>query len=408
MIEPAPLEDLAPQNLDRANEDIAADDADAGFILLSDPDITLAEIEAVDAAMRSPRLSSGTKVPAFEAAFAAYLGRKYAVAVPSGTLGLLLALKAYGIGPGDEVIASAYSFRETAHAISLAGARPVFADIDYWAGTLVPEKAQACITARTRAIVACNNNGHPAHWAGLRALAQQHDLLLLEDSTEAIGSKYKGRLVGSFGDVSVFDFSQPSPLVCGEGGMVVTDDIDVVVALRRHRSHRLEERASVVVSGTPPYQAGMSDIAAALGLAQLTRLDEILERRRLIQHLYYKHVQSFEGIKDPYVGPDVTEVNWLLYLVHLGNRFSRSSRDAIVDDLHVEEVEAAGYCNPLHLQRHYLDLGYRRGSFLVTEKLADRAVALPFHTHLTENQIAFIVATMKDSSINVGAGAAIY
>jgi perosamine synthetase len=387
---------------------IVADEADETFIPLSDPDITMAEIEAVDAIMRSPRLSSGPEVEAFETAFAAYVGRKYAVAVPSGTLGLLIALRSYGIGPGQEVITSSYSFRETVHAISIAGARPVFADIDYWAGTIVPEKAEARITANTRAIVASNSNGHPAQWSGLRAVAKKHGLVLIEDSTEAIGSRYQGALVGIFGDVAVFDFAQPSALTCGEGGMVVTDDIDVAVALRRHRAHRLDERASVVVSATAPYQAGMSSIAAALGLAQLRRLDEILERRRLTEHLYNKHMQSFEGIKPPYIGPDVTEVNWFLYVVHLGTRFTRYSRDAIVEDLRVEQVEAAAYSNPLHLQRHYFDLGYRRGDYFVTEKVADRAVALPFHTHLTEDQIEFIVGTMKDASVNVGAGAAIY
>nr|WP_137042992.1 DegT/DnrJ/EryC1/StrS family aminotransferase [Pseudolabrys sp. FHR47] len=402
MTEPAVLEDIEPMDIGVEEE------ADTSFIPLSDPDITLAELAAVEEVLRSSRVSSGPKVEEFEAAFATYLGRKYAVAVPSGTIGLLIALKAYEIGPGHEVIASPYSFRETAHAVSLAGARPVFSDIDYWAGTLVPEKVEARITEKTRAIVACNVNGHPAPWSALRAVAKKHSLLLLEDSTEAIGSKYQGALVGTFGDVAVFDFSQPSLLTCGEGGMVVTDDVDVAVALRRHCSHRLEERSSVVVSATPPYQAAMSDMAAALGLTQLQRLDEILERRRLIEHYYYKHVQSFEGIKDPYVAPEVTEVNWFLYLVHLGTRFSKSSRDAIVEDLHVEQVQAAAYCNPLHLQRHYFDLGYRRGSFLVAEKVADRAVALPFHTHLSEDQIAFIVATMKDASINVGAGAAIY
>ncbi|CAN5375367.1 DegT/DnrJ/EryC1/StrS family aminotransferase [soil metagenome] len=396
------------QDAGHSDDNVIIEDADESFIPLSDPDITVAEIEAVDSVMRSPRLSSGPAVEAFEAAFAAYVGRAYAIAVPSGTIGLLLALKAYGIGPGDEVIASPYSFRETAHAISIAGAKPVFSDIDYWAGTLVPAKVEARITASTRAIVAGNNNGHPAQWSELRAIAGQHGLVLIEDSTEAIGSRYKGALVGSFGDVSVFDFSQPSALTCGEGGMVVTDDVDIAVTLRRHRSHRLEERASVVVGATPAYQAVMSNIAAALGLAQLQRLDEILERRRLTEHLYYKYVQSFEGIKDPYVGPDVTEINWFLYLVHLGTRFSRSSRDAIVEDLGVEQVEAAAYSNPLHLQRHYFELGYRRGDYLVTEKVADRTVALPFHTHLTEDQISFIVETMKEASINVGAGAAIY
>lgn len=389
-------------------DDIGEDAAEATFIPLSDPDMTVAELEAVNLALQAPRLSAGPTVEAFEEAFAAYLGRKYAVAVPSGTMGLLLTLHAYGIGPGDEVIASPYSFRETAHAISLCGARPVFADIDYWAGTLVPDKAAPRITEKTKAIVACNNNGHPAAWDGLRALAKAHNLILIEDSTEAIGSRYKDALVGTFGDTAVFDFSQPSPLTCGEGGMVVTDDIDVVVALRRFRSHRLDERSSVVVSMTAPYQAPMSDVTAALGLAQLQRLEEILERRRYVEHLYYKYVQSFEGIKDPYIGPDVTEVHWFLYVVHLGTRFSKSSRDAIVDDLKVEKVESTGYANPLHLQRHYFDLGYRRGDYLVTEKVADRAIALPFHTHLTEDEIEFIVATMKDASINVGAGSAIY
>jgi len=388
--------------------DVADDGTEEGLIALSDPDITLAEIEAVDQIMRSARLSNGPVVEEFEQAFAAYVGRRYAIAVPSGTIGLLLALKACGIGPDQEVIASPYSFREATHAIAVAGATPIFADIDYWAGTLAPDKVEACITTNTRAIVASNNNGHPAAWTELRAIAKEHALLLIEDSTEAIGSRYKGELVGSFGDVAVFDFSQPSALTCGEGGMVLTDDVDIAVALRRLRSHRLEERASVVVSSTPPYQAVMSNIAAALGLAQLRRLDEILERRRLIEHLYYKYVQSFEGIKPPYVGPDVTEVNWFLYVVHLGTRFTRSSRDSIVEDLRLEQVEAAAYCNPLHLQRHYFERGHRRGDYFVTEKVADRAVALPFHTHLTEDQISFIVETMKEASINDGAGAAIY
>ena len=378
------------------------------LILLSDPDVTPAELDAVDTVLRSSRLSNGLVAEAFEEAFARYVGRKYAVAVPSGTLGLLITLKAYGIGPGQDVIASSYSLRETIHAIRLVGAMPIFSDIDYWAGTIAPDKIEARLTDRTRAIIASNNNGHPAAWAALRALAKKHDLILIEDSTEAIGSKYQDALVGTFGDTAIFDFSQPSPLVCGEGGIVVTDDIDIAVGLRRHRSRREDERSSVVIGATAPYQAGMSDLSAALGLTQLKRLDEILERRRLTEHLYYKHLKSFEGIKDPYVAPDVTEVNWFLYVVHLGTRFSRSSRDAIIEDLRVEDVEAIAYSNPLHLQRHYFDLGYRRGDLFVTEKVADRAVALPFHTHLSEDQISFIVETMKDASINVGAGSAIY
>jgi len=385
------------------------DEADvAGFIPLSDPDMTMAELVAVEKAMQATNLSGGALVESFEAAFATYLGRKYAIAVPSGTVGLFLALKAYGIGAGDEVIAPSYGFRETAHAISLAGARPVFSEVDYWAGTLVAEKIEPRLTEKTRAILAGNTNGHPAPWPALRALAQSQGLLLIEDSSEAIGSRLAGQVVGTFGDCTVFDFSQPFPITCGEGGMVVTDDIDLAVTLRRLRSRQLADRSSVVVGTSATLQAGISDITAALGLAQLKRIDEILAKRRAVEQLYFKHIQSFEGIKDPYIAPDVTEVHWFLYAVHLGTRFSRSSRDAIIDDLRVEDIEAAAFSSPLHLQRHYMDLGYKRGDFFVTEKVADRAIALPFHTHLQEEQIAFIVETMKDASINVGAGAAIY
>jgi len=378
------------------------------WIPLCDPDLSQAELDAVMDVLQSPFITSGEAIEAFEAAFAKYLGRKYAISVANGTIGLMITLDAYGIKPGDEVICSPHSFREMPHAIGLRGAFPIFADIDYWSGILVPEKAEAKITHRTKAIVVCNVNGHPAPWTTYREIADRNKLILIEDSSEAIGSTYKNALVGTFGDCSIFDFAQPGPLVCGEGGMVVTDDLDMAMALRRYRSHRLEERASVVVGGAPAYRGGMSNIAAALGLAQLQRLELMLERRKRAEYWYYDYVKSFEGIKDPYIGPDVTEVHWFLYIVHLGTRFSRSSRDGIIDDMKKEDIEAAAYSVPLHLQPYYFDLGYRRKDFLVTEKVADRAVLLPFHAHLTEDQIAFIVGTMKDASINIGAGAAIY
>ena len=378
------------------------------FLPLSDPDLLQSDLEAVLETLNSQSLSAGPVVEQFETEFASYLSRKHAIAVASGTIGLLLALRARGIGAGDEVIASAHSFRETAHAILLCGARPVFADIDYWAGTLDPIKAKAKVTERTSAIIAGNTNGHPAPWEPLRELATEAGVMLIEDSTEAIGSVYKGKLVGGFGDCSVFDFSQPGSLVCGEGGMIVTDDDELASLIRRLRSHRFEERASVVLGAYPPLQASMSDIAAALGLAQLRRIELLLARRKRVERWYYQYVQSFEGIKDPYVAPEVDQVCWFLYVVHLGTRFSRSTRDSIIDDLHTEKIGACAYSQPLHLQRAYFDLGYRRRDLFVTEKVAERAVALPLHAHLTEDQIAFIVGTMKDASINLGAGAAIY
>lgn len=378
------------------------------FLPLNDPDLAQSDLEAVMEILQGQRLSQGETVEAFEEEFARYLGRKHAIATSSGTIALLLVLRALGVGAGDEVVTSAYSLRETAHAIALAGARPVFADIDYWAGTLDPAKAAKVITEKTRAIVAANTNGHPAPWDAFRALASEHTLALIEDSTEAIGSSYKGRLVGTFGDCAVFDFSQPGVLVCGEGGMIVTDNDETASMLRRLRSRKIEERSSVVLGAWAPLQATLSDIAAALGLAQLRRLELLLARRKRVERWFLEYVRSFEGIKDPYIAPDVDHVHWFLYVVHLGTRFSRSSRDAITDDLRQEKIESTAYATPLHLQRYYFDLGYRKGDLFVTEKVADRAVALPFHAHLTEEQVAFVVGTMKDASINIGAGTAIY
>jgi len=379
----------------------------SSWIPLSDPDMTQAELDAVCEVLSSSQLGFGETVEAFEEAFARYIGRKYAIAVSNATVGLMLVLDAYEIGAGAEVITSSLSFREITHAISLRGAFPIFADIDYYSGALVPDKAERKISAKTRALVVGNVNGHPAPWAEFREIATRNNLILIEDTSEAIGSAYKGALVGTFGDCSVFDFSQPGPMTIGQGGIVVTDDQDVAMALRRYRMHRLEERPSVVVGKAPAYNVGMTNITAALGLVQLERLEVILERRKRSEYWYYDYVKCFEGIKDPYVAPDVTEVHWFLYIVHLGTRFSRSSRDGIIDDLKKEEIESAAYSVPLHLQPHYFDLGYRKKDFLVTEKVADRAVVLPFHAHLSEDQISFIVGTMKDASINIGAGAEI-
>lgn len=372
-------------------------------VLLSDPDISLEELEAVSDALKSPCLEAGPRVEAFEAAFAEALGRRHGVAVASATLGLLLALKSSGIEPQDEVIAAPFSLRETVHGIALAGARPVFAEVDYWSATLAPEAAASAITARTRAIVAGNTNGHPAAWQALKALADRHRLLLIEDSSEAIGSRYQGRPVGSFGDLAIFDLTQPGPLSVGCGAIVVTDDASFANKLRCLRG-----RTGVIGDRYLPYRAQISELQAALGQVQLKRLGEILARRKRVEADYLAHIQSFEGIKPPYVAPEVDEVHWMVYLVHLGTRFSRLSRDAILCDLATAGIEARFFCQPLHLHPAYAELDYRKGDFKVSEKLADRAIALPFHGHLREDQVGFIVKALKDASVNVAAGAAIY
>ncbi len=381
-------------------------------ISLYEPECGERELQLVNAVLQSTRWGDGPMLESFERAFAGWVGRRHAVAVGSGTLGTWIALRALGIGPGDEVVCATHSWHQVAQAITLAGATPVFADINYWTGSLSPEKAALKITPQTRAILAGNTNGHPADWRALRALADAHGVALIEDSSEALGSRYLGQTVGTFGDVSVFDFSQPSALCTGEGGMLVTDDDTLVHELRYLRQRRLSDRHSVSVGSRVPLQAGMSELTAALGLAQLAGLDDRLAVRKQVEVWYHQQMQSFEGVKPPYLAENVDEVHWMLYVVHLGKRFTASARAQMIDDLRAGGIEAAAYSHPLHQQHHYMEacgaIGHQRGLLRDTDRIGDRALALPLHTQMDATQVQYIVTTLKDTATNVGAGAAIY
>jgi dTDP-4-amino-4,6-dideoxygalactose transaminase len=190
--------------------------------------------------------------------------------------------------------------------------------------------------------------------------------------------------------------------------MLVTDDEALASELRYLRSRSLGDRRSVSVGARVPLQAGISELTAALGAGQLARLPEILARRKAVEAEYLAQMQSFEGIKPPYVGAEVDEVHWMLFIVHLGKRFTASACAQVIDDMGAEFIESVLYCQPLHQQFAYRQLGWARGQFPLCERIADRALALPFHGHLTPDHLKFIVKTLKESSINVGAGAAIY
>ncbi len=388
-------------------EDGAGGDA-GDYIPLVDPDISEAEIAVLGRILTGGGLSDGRMTQGFEEAFAAWLGRAHAVAVSSGTIATLLVLKALDIGPGDEVLCTPFGWHQVQHAIALAGASPVFVDIDYWQHTMNPEKAAARITPATKAILAGNVNGHPAHWDELTALARERGLPLIEDSTEAVGSTYKGKLVGSFGDCAVFDFSEPGVLLTGEGGMIVTDDRDLAHRLRYLRRREMEHRNTVVITRTVPFQAAMSNLNAALGLVQLKRLPEILEKRQRVVALYEAAMASFEGIKPPYRGPGATAVHPMVYAVHLGTRFTASGRKAILEDLDSQGIDGSDYGQALYSQQFYQERGASRADCPVCQKTVDRVLALPLHHRITGEQITFIVERLKDATVNTGAGAAIY
>lgn len=385
---------------------------DIETIALCESSISDQGVSLVEAVLESGRWGDGPMLESFEQGFARWVGRRYAVAVGSGTLGTWIALRAMGIGPGDEVVCASHTWHQVAQAITLAGATPVFADINYWSGCLSAEKAALKITPATKAILAGNTNGHPAAWKALRTLADAHGLKLIEDSTEALGSRYLGRNVGTFGDVSVFDFSMPSALCTGEGGMLLTDDEALAIELRYLRQRRLSDRASVSIGSRVPLQAGMSELTAALGLAQLSDLDERLLQRKQVEAWYHAEMQSFEGVKPPYLAEDVDEVHWMLYVVHLGKRFGASARTQMIEDMKSCGIETAAYSHPLHQQFFYMNatgaVGHQRGVLPDTDRIGDRALALPLHTGLDADQVKYIVKTLKDTATNVGAGAAIY
>ncbi|MGM9428863.1 DegT/DnrJ/EryC1/StrS family aminotransferase [Hydrogenophaga sp. MI9] len=385
---------------------------DIETIALCESSISDQGLSLVEAVLASGRWGDGPMLESFEQGFARWVGRQHAVAVGSGTLGTWIALRAMGIAPGDEVICASHTWHQVAQAITLTGATPVFADINYWTGCLSPEKAALKITPATKAILAGNTNGHPAAWKPLRALADAHGLKLIEDSTESLGSRYLGQSVGTFGDVSVFDFSMPSALCTGEGGMLLTDDEALAIELRYLRQRRLSDRASVSIGSRVPLQAGMSELTAALGLVQLAELDERLLQRKQVEAWYHAEMQSFEGVKPPYLAEDVDEVHWMLYVVHLGKRFGASARTQMIDDMKSCGVETAAYSHPLHQQFFYMNasatVGRQRGVLPDTDRIGDRALALPLHTGLDTDQVRHIVKTLKDTATNVGAGAAIY
>ncbi len=357
--------------------------------------VTAADRERMHVIAHTSPAAQEALISTFEARVATQLERSHAVAFASAADGLARILKAYEVGPGSEVLVSAYSWHEIARAVWRVGATPVFSDIDYWSGTLNPEKAAAKIGPATRAILIGNTNGHPADWAAFQELRLRHGLLLIEDSTEALGSTYEGRAVGRFGDVSLLDFRTRGPVACGAGALILTDDGQVAKTLSE-------------CAGAGPRPDSMSALTAALLDAQWGRLEETLAARTHIASLYGRYIRSFEGIKDPYTGPHVTSHHAFTFLVHLGARFSRQARDAIVEDLREGGIEARPYATPLYRDAECRQRGFPGTGCGLTDKIADRGIALPFHAELSEEDIALIVESLKDASVNVGAGSAIY
>ena len=358
-------------------------------IPLSSPDLSAADKAAVLAVLDTPNLSLGPKVEEFENAFAAVTDSPYAVAVNSGTSGLHLCIKAAGIGPGDEVITSPFSFVASANCILYEQGRPVFADIDPVSYNLDPVQVEAKITNRTRAILPVHAFGRPCDLEPLVQLARNRGLALIEDACEALGAKYAGRPVGSFGQTGVFAFYPNKQITTAEGGMIVTGNRETRDLCRSWRNQGRSGQGGWLQHDRLGYNYRLSDIHCALGLSQLSRLDEILELRAGAARLYSAVLRrQIPEIILPAASALDTETTWFVYVVRLPDEYSEEDRDAIIQSLRNQGIGCAAYFHPIHLQPFYREaFGYRPGGFPQTERIAARTLALPFFTRIAPWQI---------------------
>lgn len=364
-------------------------------IPLSMPDVTELEISQVLEVLRTPTLSLGPKLAEFEQRMAQYVGRKHAIAVNSGTSALHLVVRALGIGDGDEVITTPFSFVSSANCLLFERARPVFVDIDPLTFNIDVNKVEEQIDKKTKAILAVDVFGYPAEWSRLEEIAEKYSLGLIEDSCEALGAEFRKKKAGSFGDAAVFSFYPNKQMTTGEGGVIVTDNDHIAMLCRSMRNQGREEGGEWLEHRRLGYNYRISDINCALGIAQLERLEEILAKRVQVACWYDERLRSMNGVRIPCSSSEVKR-SWFVYVLLLSERFDRKERDRIMQGFKEAGIGCQRYFSPIHLQSFYAEMfGYRRGNFPVTEYIADRTLALPFFNRLTEEQIDEVVQNLQ-------------
>jgi perosamine synthetase len=347
-----------------------------------------ADIQAVVDTLRSDWLTTGPKVAEFEEALAAWVGAKYAVSFSSGTAALHGAAFAAGLSAGDEAITTPLTFAATANCVLYQGAIPVFADVLPDTLNLDPDQASARVNSRTKAILPVDYAGHPAELDTILKLAEREGLVVIEDACHALGAEYRNRRVGSIAHMTVFSFHPVKHLTTGEGGMVTTDNPMFAETLRRFRNHGITSGArerqrdgqshyEMVLLG---YNYRLTDMACALGLQQLTRLEQNLAQRRRIAARYDAAFLHMSGVRPPQVSEDVNPA-WHLYPIRLELERLSATRDEILRALRAENIGANVHYIPVHMHRYYRErFGYRGGEFPVAEDAYQRLISLPmFH-----------------------------
>lgn len=376
-------------------------------IPLSSPDITEAERKAVQDVLKTPVLSLGPQIQAFEKSLAKFAARKYAIVVNSGTSGLHLIIRSLGIGKGDEVITTSFSFIASANAMLFEGARPVFVDIEKDTFNIDPAKIERAINpGRTKAILAVDVFGQPAEWDAILRIARKHHLKVIEDAAEAIGAAYRGKKCGSFGDASIFSFYPNKQMTTGEGGVILTDDKKIAELCWSMTNQGRKQGGSKWLEHVRlGYNYRMTEMQAALGLAQLKRLPGMLKKRAAAASLYSDLLSQEKKIILParlatrsVAGGPASRRSWFVYVVMLTPPFTKKHRDRLVQLMAKKGVQCGTYFEPIHLQSFYRQaFGFKRGRLPCTEWVGDRTIALPFSSVLKPQQQHKVIKILRES-----------
>jgi len=364
------------------------------MVNISEPQIGKSEIRAVTKVLMSGVIAQGPKTLEFENNFAKYCGSKYAVAFSNGTAAIHSALFAMGIKPGDEVITTPFTFVATANPILMLGAKVVFCDISEDDYCIDPAKLECLVTNKTKAIIPVDLYGQIYDYGEIGKIAEKYKLKILEDACQAVGAEQNGVRAGKFGNAGAFSFYATKNMTTGEGGMVVTDDDSIMEGCKMYRHHGQSEKVRYEYL-TLGYNYRITDIQSAIGLEQLKKIDSYNRIRRRNAEILTKGLNGIKGLYLPLPSKGNTHV-YHQYTVRVGSAFG-VTRDGVLAYLRDKGINAGVYYpKPLHLHKHFVNIGFKNGDFPVAEALAKEVISLPVHPALKIGELKYIISVIHD------------
>lgn len=384
------------------------------LVPMSNPDLTDAERASVMEVLNTAYLSMGPKTTQFEKAIADFVGAKHAIAVNSGTAGLHLCVRAAGIESGDLVITTPFSFVSSTNVLLFEKAIPVFVDVDPLTGNMDINQLEAAVTdltrggeagkkwlprigveghAKLRAVLAVDVFGQPADYDRIVKITKEHGLVLIEDSCESLGAEYKSMKTGLFGDYGVFAFYPNKQITTGEGGMIVTNDEQAAGIMRALRNQGRAPGDNWLQHTELGYNYRIDEMSAALGAVQMSRIEELLNKRQQVADWYAERLAEIHGVEAPGIAAETTRNSWFVYVIKV---LPGIDRDQLAGSLTKERIPVRPYFLPIHLQPYMVkQFGFQVGDYPVTEDLGRRGLALPFSSVMTEAQVELVCQTLR-------------